>query len=136
MSFYLSINAVQNPFPLGADDDNRALFYCNYNAVGESPIETFELDLAQILNNVHLGTLYVDILIGSVISPPIGQGPFINIIGTGGMSSQATHRNGSKLQYLSAQIIVRGSDYDITQAKAFSIWGALDNRYNITLGGD
>lgn len=130
MSFYLYIRARQEPFPFDLDDQNRQLFSCNYEAEG-ADIVNWEMDLVTLLAQEGIidAGMNGNVWIGHLANVPMGDGPFVNIINTGGRSPEKTH-NGTLCRYLSAQVIVRALDYEVAKATSDAIWNKLVNVVN------
>jgi hypothetical protein len=129
---YLSILAVQEPFPIGLDDNNRVMFSCNYICVAAYPVEDFEQELARLLFDAGLFTLNVDGFIGPAAAIPLGDGPYSSIISTGGSAALETH-DGGKYPQPSAQIITRALTYEAARTRARAIHSALDGQRNVTV---
>lgn len=131
MARYLWINGVQStPFPVGEDETRRPLLSCNYEGRAYN-IVSLELDLISILGP-SLTVDGVDTFYGPVGSPPAeGDGPFINIVNTGGVPAARTH-NGSAYPNFSFQIVVRATTFEAAEARAKAIHAVLDGAYNLT----
>lgn len=135
---YLAILARQRPFPFDVDESGRTLFSCNYDAVAAAPVADFEYEIRRILIDAGLvtapvlGSVIGDVWVGPAITVPTGNGPFTQILDTGGLDPEETH-DGKRYERLSVQIIVRGKNYDTARVKALAIWRALDGRRNVTV---
>lgn len=130
MTRYIEILAVQRPFPFTTDANGRIVFSVNFTALAIAPVADFKLEIVKLINNAGYGTLGVDIFIGPTAVIPVGDGPYISIIDTGGISPSETH-NGGKKESLSFQIIVRAVDYVTAETRSLNIWRTLDGKRNI-----
>lgn len=114
---YVEILANQSdPEPIGTDENNRHMFSCNYRAMSAGVASTFEQDIASRIG----GVLAVDTFIGPNAVVPVGDGPYTELINTGGVSPLETH-NGSKYPRLSIQVVVRARTYVAAQTRARAI---------------
>lgn len=139
MSFYLSILAVQNPFPIGEDDNGRAMYSCNFELTARYPVSDSLREVVRVLTDAGAATLYDystgvgDTFLGpvAVIPPELGNvGPFIHVLdNVGGSSPDETH-TGGRVLHMTCQLIVRSSDPDLARARATAAWSALDGVRN------
>lgn len=139
MSRYRSIQAVQRPFPFAIDENDRVMYSCNFDAVADSLVTTWEEDILSILHTANLATLYDetnntgDTLIGAKRDVPTGPGPYITLIDTGGLSPENTISGDAKYDRLSIQIITRASSLVAARTRALSIYAVLDGLVNFTV---
>src|SRR5438105_2093445 len=71
---------------------------------------------------------------GAVI--PVGPGPYLSLIETGGSAPLRIHNvPGAHIQRPTGQVMVRGSSYQTTRAMAKAAYDALDGTFNTTLSG-
>lgn len=131
MTRYLSILSIQRPFPIGVDLNNRNEFSCNYLMVAAATVSDFEGEISKYISDNGLGNTS-SILIGRKVSTPTGDGPFIRLIDTGGISPLETH-NRDKYERLSMQIVVIAASYVTGRELALSIWRLLDGKFNLIL---
>lgn len=132
MSFYLSITAAQPPFDIGVDAANRQLFSCNFYAQTAGDSSLLE-DMVGLLAAASLGTPGADLFIGgAALVLPTGNGPYVQLLETGGFPTSLTH-DGDRYPRRSFQVITRGASYRTTQARAVACWQALDGRFNLTV---
>lgn len=131
---YLSINGVQSePFPIGEDELRRPMISCNYMAHTVGPVASLEDDIIALLVAASVVADGSSIYIGPVATfPADDDGPFTEIILTGGIAPGATH-NGTRYPRISFQIVVRATTYAAAQARAKAIHAALDGVYNTTV---
>lgn len=129
---YLEILALSRPAPIGVDTNNRTMFTATYNCVAAAPATKFEEEVARILFDASLMTLGTDGFIGPASTIPTGNGPYITLIDTGGMSPLETH-NGDKYERMSIQIVVRALNYQVARTRALAIWRELDGKRNVSV---
>jgi hypothetical protein len=134
VTFFLSIRAIQEPFPIGADQFDRAEFSCNYrcNIYGVSA------DLEKCIGKLLSGI--VTISDGSIVGnagfaplweiPDNGPGPYTSIGVTGGVFDIRTHNN-TKVTRPSFQVFTVGADYLTVKALQLQIYNVLDNVTNM-----
>jgi hypothetical protein len=134
MSRYLEILAEQRPFPFNADESNRVMFSINFRALAEGPTVSWEEELVKVLIDAGLAVAVgTDVFVGPIAVVPLsGDGPFINVIDTGGTAPDETH-NGSIYERLSAQLVIRAKDYTVARTRALAVWRALDGIRNTTI---
>lgn len=132
MSRYLSIVAVQRPFALEVDENNRVVFIVNFEAEAAAPVNQWEEELADVISDAGLGTLNTDLFVGPKSNIPTGSGPYTTIIDTGGSAPEETH-DGSRYERLSVQVAVRATSYAAARTRALAIWRVLDSTYNTTI---
>lgn len=128
---YIEILAIQNPFPLGLDENNRTKFACNFNLKSDG-LTNFEEDVAKLISDAGFGTRNVDIFIGPDAKIPGGDGPYITIIGYGGGGPDETHNN-DVYPNQSFQIAVRATNYRAARQRAYDVWNSLHGQRNITV---
>lgn len=137
-SRYLEILARQRPFPFDVDANARVMFSCNYDALAAAPVVDFERELRAILSDAGLATFGSgasppdDTWIGPAGTLPTGNGPYTQIIATGGIGPDYAH-GGEKYERLSVQIVVRAKSFDAARDRALAIWRALDGQRNVTV---
>jgi hypothetical protein len=132
MTAYMEILANQRPFDMGQLDLNRRVVYAvNFRARSVEQVDTWEEDLATLISNASLGTLGTDMFLGSLAVLPDGNGPYILILDTGGITPAET-MNGDIDERLSAQITVRGVP-STARPRALSIWREIHGFRNGTI---
>ncbi len=83
-----------------------------------------------------VGTYGSNIISGSKGVIPVGDGPYLSIIETGGTAPlRIQNVPGAHVQRPSAQILTRGKNYAATRTMAKNAYLALDGVYNATLTG-
>ena len=133
MSRYLQILSTQRPFPFDVDDNQRNLFIFNIEAKAASNVDKWEEELAQVLIGDLVATaLGNDIFAGLNAPIPDGDGPYIQLIDTGGSSPDETH-NGDVYENLSCQIVIRSKSYALGRTKALAVWRSLHGVRNTTV---
>lgn len=138
MSRYLELLANQRPFPFNVDESLRTMFSCNFSALAEAPTADWEGEILKVIVDAGLAvkpnppSVVGNIWIGPAATIPAGDGPFIQIIDTGGRPPDYTH-DGAKYERLSCQIVVRSKSFAAGRTRALAIWRALDGKRNVTL---
>lgn len=135
MSRYIEILAMQRPFPIGLDEQGREMFSVNFEAQGVGSITRWEEDIIKVLSDSGLVTssgANINVFVGRGITVPAGSGPFINVIDTGGRSSDETH-NGDRYENLSVQVIVRSNSFVATRTRALAIYEELHGLRDVTI---
>lgn len=131
---YLELLATQRPHSIGVDPVDRALMSFNVRAGGGLGANlTWENDLATLIQNAGLGTLWDDLFIG-LADIPSGTvaatlPPLTEIIDTGGMATKFTAEN-NQFPSLSAQILVRAKGYQDAKERAGLIYELLNGMRN------
>jgi hypothetical protein len=129
----LSIQARQQPFPIGLDADNRNMFSCNFDGLAAAPAN-WTGAIRKLLEDAGLGVFGTDLFIGPGARLPVAPapGPFITIIDTGGSTTIITHDN-KKYPNLSVQLIVTATSYPAGEARARAACDVLDGVRNTTV---
>lgn len=128
MARYLSITSVQRPFPIGRDALEFEQFSVNFLAIAEEPVNQWEEELIAILSAAGLATSGTNAFVGRSVdlNSLAGDGPHILVIDTGGTAPIETRgSSGSLYPRLSAQIVIRATDYFVARTRALAIWRAL-----------
>lgn len=140
MGAYISILAIQPPFDIGIDAANHQLFSCNFLVKPAGEPDFLLEDMASLLIAAGLGIVGASLWIGgqgvqfplkSVNGPP-GDGPYTQLIPTGGAGTTIDHAGGRQPVY-TFQLIVRGASYPATLAQIRACYLILDGRYEITV---
>lgn len=132
MSVYLQILAVQAPFDIGPDENDRIQYSCNYECTTRGTVTAFENEIAKIISDAGLGTLNTDMFLTRRSTVPIDDGPYVTIISTSGMPPMETHNN-NRYERLTCNVIVRGLNFPLTRTRAFAIWRALDGKRGLAV---
>lgn len=135
MAWYRELEPQQEPFDGGVDDLGRARVVFNIRAVKE-PSATFLQELVKLLVDEGVGTFNTNIFASSASQMPAGDGPFLTLYSTGGMTPERTHNSVSRPAYVrpSAQVVVRARSYvtALTMAQAaYDAFVGIRNR-NVT----
>jgi hypothetical protein len=134
VSRYLTILARQRPFDFNQDESGRVMFSCNYDARAAAPVEQWGEEITAVLiasgSCVALGT---DVFIGRAAKMPVGEGPYVTVLPTGGANGRPSTHNLDLYEDLSVQIVVRATKYRTARTRALAIWRALDGIRNTTL---
>jgi len=133
VSFYLSIRAAQPPFDIGVDAAQRQMFSCNFDVQTAGDAPYFIEDMVRLLAAASLVTPGVDVRIGGAgVVLPTGDGPYVQLLETGGLSTSLTH-DGDRYPRRSFQLIARAASYPAAEARAVACWQALDGRFNLNM---
>jgi len=87
----------------------------------------FIFEIIQIVQSAGVGTYNANIFGSSKASIPVGDGPFLSVIETGGQTPQRTHNHISlpAVQRPSAQILARAKNYAAAMIMARAAYNAL-----------
>ena len=131
---YLEILSVQRPFDIGPDSAQppRCQFSVNFDAVSQGAVTDWEQEVVQLLEDASLATFNTDMWIGTLKVLPVGDGPYIRLIDTGGSAPDTTH-DGRVYENLSCQIVVTAKSYTVGRTRALAIWRELDGKYNTSI---
>lgn len=132
MTQYLGILANQRPFPIGRDEQDREMFSCNYTARAIANVADWEKEVGKVISTASLGTLGTDMWIGPSVNIPAGDGPYIQIIDTGGIAPDEPH-SGEIQERMSVQIVVRATSFATGRSRALAIWRELHGQRNVTV---
>lgn len=139
MSRYLEILALQDPFPIGEDENDRVMFSCNYEGhCADFPVK-LEEEIYRHLFDAGLATLNTsptsggDTVLGRRTPPnTTGSSVWTNIIRTSGGRPDETH-NGDIYGFFSFQIITRSPSYVTARTRALAIRSRLHGTRNTTI---
>lgn len=129
---YLEILAHQRPFCYGVDDNQRALFSCNFVARAADAVPTLERDIARLVIDAGLGTLGTDLFLAPMATMPSGNGPQILIKDTGGLGPEETH-DGARYEQCTFQVVVRGKPYSVARDRALAVYGVLHGKRDVNV---
>lgn len=133
MPYFLQILAIQTPFDIGTDKNDRTQFSCNYdvlvyNSNSDSLLSSFADLLSGVVSssNLALGIRPVFPLptAGAAAGSEV-DGPFVRIIPTAGYST-IQGRTGERGERPSFQVIVASIDSEVADSKAWEIYRLLD----------
>lgn len=88
----------------------------------------FHQDVMAQLVLQSVGVIGTSIFSGlRAVIPPTGDGPFITVVPTGGLSPVKVHNDGGAVRYErpGAQIIVRAKSFDVAMTRAYAARNAL-----------
>jgi hypothetical protein len=131
--WYRKLEPAQEPFDEGTDSDRRMIVGFNVDA-DKDPTPTWLQELAAIViekfpsfvtNENLLLSSAANIPGDGNVSLPGGDGPYITIIDTGGMSREHIHNNLTGYQRPSAKVRVHARLYMDAYNMAFQIHGAF-----------
>jgi hypothetical protein len=142
MSFYLQFLAVQTPFSIGKDQNQREMFSCNYQAERYDSNTLIETDIAALISTATSPSIVASSKISLGMRPVLplptaGQnngtetdGPWVRIISSGGVASDI-NRSGVRAERPSVQIIVASLDTALAATVAWKIYRLLDGKRHI-----
>jgi hypothetical protein len=134
-TWYLTIQEQQPPFDAGVlDGQSRALWTFNIVAT-KAPSATFLLELVAVLVGASVGVYGTNIFISSKAVVPTGNGPYLNIVATGGTTGLRTQNDTSGPSYErpSAQLTVRAQSAAAAEAMCRAAYAALVGVRNTTV---
>lgn len=129
---FIEILAVQDPFSVGLDSQDRNIFSMNFQCKTAGLKSKFEESVIKILSDAGLCSLGTTAFIGPSAIIPDGDGPFTLLISTGGYSPEES-KDGYIMQNPSFQILVYGKNYQTARDKADSIWQELHGVRDLTV---
>lgn len=130
---YIVIEAVQRPFLLPQlDAEGRSIYSVNFVGCSNGRVSAFEDEIAKLLDVNDIATLMTDLFIGVVTNFPNGNGPYTQIINTGGRAPDQTHDN-SLEEYPRIQVLVRAKGNKAARDKIFAIYELIDKMRNVSL---
>lgn len=132
MSRYLEILSVGAPEQFNVDENDRAMYSINFEAKAAAPVDAFEEEMAKIISDAGLGTLNVDMFLGRKREVPTGDGPYVQVIDTGGAPPMET-RNADMYERKTCQIVVRAKVTKDARTRANAVWRAIDPTRNTTV---
>lgn len=134
MSLFHHIRSIQRPFWFNVDDNDRDMFSFNLEARAMAPVEKWEELLADIfVASGQCTARGTDVFIGGSATIPVGDGPFVSIIDSGGIDGRPAPHNDNFRESLSAQIVVRSKNYKAGRVRALACWRAVDGLVNTPL---
>lgn len=124
---------MQEPFDLALDTEGRAQVAFNVEA-DKAPSGTFVEEIVDLLVAAVVGTYGSNIFATAKAIIPVGDGPFLSIIETGGSPPGYIHNLATPAyQYPSAQVLVRASTYAAARTMARAAYNALASVANTTI---
>lgn len=134
-TWYLDIQDQQPPFDSGVlDGQGRAMWTFNIVAT-KQPSSTFLTELVTLLVGAGVGVFGTNIFISSKAVIPSGNGPFLIVIATGGVTGIRTQNDvsGPSYERPSAQITTRANSAAAAEAMARAAYAALISVRNTTV---
>lgn len=139
---YQQIDAMQTPFDLGLDANNRARVGFNIMA-RKDPSPTFEDELVKILETANVGRFGTTIFVGGGASIPggaVGSAPAaqlpasLHITPTGGPAPERVHNQAAPAYHRpTAQLVARASDFAAARSLAWRAYDAMVAVRNTTI---
>jgi hypothetical protein len=126
VTWYLAIEVLQEPADvLGLDSSGRVQLSFNVIATKRAST-TWLTDLIAVLVAAGVGVEAATLFNSSLATIPNGAGPFLSVRSTGGAPPEGTHNDGpTAYQRPGAQVLVRGADFQATNAMAYAAYNAL-----------
>lgn len=132
-TFYLKLNVYQRPFDLGVDDRHRIRMAFNIMAE-KVPSDTFAEEILGLLVAAGVGTLGKELFLGSLVSLPIGDGPYLSVIETPGREASYIHnKKDPAYEYPAAQVVSRAKSRNQAFVMANAAYNALKGVVNQTV---
>lgn len=134
MSRYREITPIQEPFDGGLDKAGRVMLRCNFRII-KTPSVSLLTELIGRLVSLGVGTSGTNIFGSSRAEIPVGAGPYLTIIETGGTSPDRTHNEvvTPAWQQPSVQITVRAKTYESANVMMRAAYSALVGVRNVTI---
>lgn len=126
MARYRQIKVLQEPFDLGLDSQGRQKYVFNI-AVIKTPSDTFAEEMLQRFQDQSVGTRAVNLFWGSNAKIPTTDGPFLNLVETGGTEPERTQNEIFPPAYPrpSAQIVVRAKSTKAARLMSRAAYNAV-----------
>ena len=129
MTYYVDIDVVNDPHPIGLDSNGRSLWVFNLLA-RHRPSTEFEHEIVALLVAAGVGTWETDsttdILVGQRAQVEDGDGPYVQVIKTPGTAAERTHNSATPAYHRpGARIVVRATSYNAARTKAWACHAAL-----------
>jgi len=126
MTWYREIEALQEPFDLGLDNNQMAKVVFNIMAY-KGPSTTFIEETVKLLVDAGVGTYNTNIFSTSSKDIPIGDGPYLSIIETGGTFPERTHNDTAApaFQRPTAKLVVRAKTYAAARTMSRAAYNVL-----------
>lgn len=134
MSYFLHIYAVQPPFDIGVDDNDRVTYSCNYDTLVYTPNGPIEKKIADIIVAAGIATQAKCLKGSRPITPPPTSGaiqgtetdgPWIRIVATGGYRTEIS-RSAERGEKPSFQVLTYSVDSDTASTAALQVYRLLD----------
>lgn len=134
-AWYREITPLQEPMDMGLDPTgNRARVGFNVFAI-KGASDTFIEELVKLLTDAGVGTFGTNIFASTSAEIPVGAGPYLSIVETGGTSPERTQNSVAVPAYQrpTAQLVVRASTYSAARTMARAAYNALVGVRNQTV---
>lgn len=127
MTWYREIEPLQKPFDMVKDSAGRAKVVFNIMAI-KTPSDAFLEELVELLVDGGVGTYNTNIFTTSSKEIPVGDGPYLSIIETGGTFAERSHNETAApaFERPSAQIVVRAKTYAAARTMANAAYSILE----------
>ncbi len=129
MAWYRDIDVGQEPFDAGLDGNGRLMFKFNILAV-KRPSTTFIQEIVTRLATQGVGTFGTSLFASTQARVPDGDGPYLQVIETGGTAPDRTHNAAPApgYQHPGAQITARAKTHAAARGMALAAYAALQIR--------
>lgn len=131
---YIECIALQAPFTISLDENERIIWSVNFRILSATPIEHLEAEFVKFIEDNSLGTRGTNLFYGQQVDIPSGSGPYMLLLNTGGLATDITH-DGYRGERPSFQILVYADDYTAGHDRVYAIWRLLDGKRDFTLTG-
>lgn len=114
------------------DQEGRTVYSVNFEGYSVGSTHTFEDEIATLLQEESLAVPIENLFIGVLPVVANGDGPYVQILNTGGSSDSESH-SGYSYAYPRVQILVRAKSNQIARDKAHGIYDLLHLTRNVEL---
>lgn len=125
MTFYERIVPIQEPFDLGLDEAGRSVVVLNVMTT-KAPSTTLEEEVVSVLVAAGVGVFNESIFASSHVALPQGAGPFLVVVGTGGIGPRFEHNSRAPARQMpTLKLTAHASTYIAARAMARAAYDAL-----------
>lgn len=127
MTWYREIEPLQKPFDMAKDSTGRAKIVFNIMAI-KTPSDVFIEELVKLLEDGGVGTYNTNIFASSSKDIPVGDGPYLSVIETGGTFAERSHNETAApaFERPTAMIVVRAKTYAAARTMANAAYTVLE----------
>lgn len=133
MSYVLSCRAIQDPFEIGLDENNRVQFSCNYDLATQITGHVEQEIIAKLIAAAVISGLTLDYCykgMSEALPKPVESEPsipFVRVISTGGYSPSLLRASGitRMKRKPSIQVITASMTREVARAGAVAIFNYL-----------
>lgn len=126
--------AIQDPFDIGTDENDRVVYVTNYNYRVDDA-SGFLANLLTYMQNNSIGTKGTNLFSGSkaVLPSPENQDPVVLVVQTGGLPPDRPIEQGSVINRGSFQVSVRSLQRATAESKSYAVFALLDDIANTSI---